>query len=163
MMKKNKFVSLVLAVIGALLVIGGLYFLASYLSYFGQGLIDFVSVNNVETISRCGIVVPDMFLQLRDQFATVIVPLLYLGIPVAVILISVIWFLSGYYFGKSRIQEDLDYESRRKKEIEEEVQKRVGGKKSKPVEEEYEEVEEEEPEEEYEEEETQRRTKKKGR
>lgn len=163
MMKKNKFVSLVLAVIGALLVIGGLYFLASYLSYFGQGLIDFVSVNNVETISRCGIVVPDMFLQLRDQFATVIVPLLYLGIPVAVILISVIWFLSGYYFGKSRIQEDLDFESRRKQEIEKEVQKRVGGSKSKAVEEEYEEVEEEEPEEEYEEEETPRRAKKKGR
>ncbi len=153
-MKKNKFISLVLAIIGSVLVIGGLYLLVSYLSYFGQGLIDFVSVNNVETISRCGIVVPDMFLQLRDQFATTIIPLLYLGIPVAVILFSVIWFLSGYYFGKSRIQEDLDYESRRKQEIEEEVQKRVVGTRSRsrkePEEEEETEEEEEEPEEEEE-------------
>jgi hypothetical protein len=153
MMKKNKLMSLVLAIIGAALVIGGLYLLISYLNYFGQGLIQFVSANNVETISRCGIVVPDMFLQLRDQFATAIIPVLYLGIPVAVILISVIWFLSGYYLGKSRIQEDLESEAKRKMEIEEEVQKRVGGRKSKsPKEEEgYEEVGEVEMEEEPEE------------
>ncbi len=158
-MKKNKLMSLVLAIIGTVLVIGGLYMLISYLNYFGQGLIQFVSVNNVETISRCGIVVPDMFLQLRDQFATAIIPVLYLGIPIAVILVSVIWFLSGYYLGKSRIQEDIESEAKRKKEIEEEVQKRVGGRRPRPVEEkeEYEEAEEEEPEEEPEEESVTRR------
>lgn len=146
-MKKNKLISLFLGIIGALLVIGGLYVAIFYLNYFGQGLIEFVSVNNVESISKCGIVVPDMFLQLRDQFATTILPVLYLGVPIAIILISAIWFLSGYYFGKSRIEEDLEGREKRKKEIEEEVQKRVGkGKMKKEPEEEYE--EEEEPEEE---------------
>ncbi len=154
MMKKNRFISFVLAAIGAVLVLGGLYMLVSYLNYFGQGLIDFVSVNNVDTISRCGIVVPDMFLQLRDQFATAIIPMLYLGFPIAVIVISVIWFLSGYYLGKSVFQEDLESKEKRQKEIEEEVEKRVGGRKTKGSKKEAEEEEyEEEPEEETEEEE----------
>jgi|GEM_PF-1596275 len=160
-MKKNKLISLVLAVIGAVAVLGGLYLVVSYLSYFGQGMIQFVSVNNVDTISRCGIVVPDMFLQLRDQFATAIVPLLYLGFPIAVILISVIWFLSGYYLGKSRIEEDLDTHEKRKKEIDAEVSKRIQQKKPAKTEEETGEIEGEfeEPEEAEEEEEPETRRK----
>lgn len=146
-MKKNKLISIILGIIGAALIIGGLYFLIYYMNYFGQGLIEFVSANNVETISRCGIVVPDMFLQLRDKFATAILPVLYLGIPISVILISAIWFLSGYYFGKSRIEEEHEGKEKRKKEIEEEIQKRVGKKEEEPEEEELEEEEFEEVEE----------------
>ncbi len=155
MMKKNKLISLVLAIIGATLVIGGLYFVISYLSYLGKGVIDFVSVNNVDTISRCGIIVPDMFLQLRDQFAVTIVPLLYLGIPIAVIILSIIWFASGFYLGKSRVEEDLESKERKKREIEDEIEKRLGGRKPKHRKEEIKgEIEEEEPEEEPEEVET---------
>lgn len=151
MMNKNKFISIILGAIGVVFVLGGLYLLVSYLNYFGQGLIDFVSVNNVDTISRCGIVVPDMFTQLRDQFATAIIPMLYLGIPLVVLLMAVIWFLCGYYFGKSRFQEDIESKEKRKREIEEEVEKRVGGRRSKAREESEEEEETEEEEEEEEE------------
>lgn len=137
-MNKNKFFAIVLGILGAVLVIGGLYFTISYLNSLGQGVIDFVSVNNVNTISRCGIVVPEQFIQFRNQFATVILPMLYLGIPLVVILISVIMFFSGYYFGKSRFEEDIGREVRKQKEIEEEVNKRVGEKKPKSTREEAE-------------------------
>lgn len=144
-MKKNKLIGIVLGAIGAILVIGGLYFAIYYLNYFGQGLIEFVSVNNVDSISRCGIVVPDMFLQLRDQFATSVLPVLYIGFPLAVIITAGIMFLSGYYFGRSSHEEDIESAEKREKEIEQEVQKRVVGKKTReePEVEEYEEYEEE--------------------
>lgn len=128
-MFKNRMLSIIFGIIGAVLVIGGLYVVISYLSYIGQGIIAFASSNNLETISKCGIVVPDMFLDMSDKFATTLVPILYLGIPIAVVLISVLWFLSGYYFGKSRIEEEHEGREKRKKEVEEEVQKRVGKKK----------------------------------
>jgi len=124
-MLKNKIMSYILSIIGTVLVIGGLYILISYLSFLGKGAIDFVSTNNVDTISRCGIVVPDMFIQLRDQFATVVVPVLYLGIPVAMILVSIIWFFSGYYFGRYSVEEDLAMEVRKKQEIKQEVEERI--------------------------------------
>ncbi|NYZ77719.1 hypothetical protein H0O02_05405 [Candidatus Micrarchaeota archaeon] len=146
-MYKNKFVSLVLAVIGAVLVIGGLYFAISYLNNLGQGVINFVSVNNVNTISRCGIVVPEEFIAFRDHFATGVLPVLYLGFPIAVILISIVMFLSGYYFGKSRFEDDMEKEVKKQKEIEEEVKKRAVVKKPKEETEE-EPAEEEAPEEE---------------
>ncbi len=145
-MKKNKLIGIILGAIGAILVMGGLYFAIYYLNYFGQGLIEFISVNNVDTISRCGIVVPDMFLQLRDQFSTSVLPVLYIGFPLAVIITAGIMFLSGYYFGRSSHEEDLESVEKREKEIEEEVQKRIVGKKTKEepeVEEEYEVYEEE--------------------
>ncbi len=154
-MLKNKIMSYILSIIGTVIVIGGLYLLISYLSFIGKGAIDFVSVNNVDTISRCGIVVPDMFIQLRDQFATIVVPVLYLGIPVVMILVSIVWFFSGYYFGRYSVEEDLAMEMRKKQEIKQEVEKRLKGKnpsrKVQEPEEEEEEPEEEE-EEEYEEE-----------
>jgi hypothetical protein len=130
-MNKNKVISLILAAVGTVFVIGGLYFTISYLNTLGQGVIDFVSVNNVNTISRCGITVPEKFIEFRDNFATAILPALYLGFPIAVILISVIMFLSGYYFGKCRVEEELEKEVRKQKEIEEEVKKRVAAKKPK--------------------------------
>ncbi len=148
-MNKNKFISLILAAVGVASVIGGLYFTISYLNSLGQGVIDFVSVNNVNTISRCGITVPEKFIEFRDNFATAILPALYLGFPIAVIFISAIMFLSGYYFGKSKVEEDLEKEVRKQKEIEEEVKKRVAVKKpkEKTEEEEFEEELKEEGEE----------------
>jgi len=152
-MMKNKIMSFILSVVGTVMVIGGLYLLISYLSFLGKAAIDFVSANNVDTISRCGIVVPDLFIQLRDQFATVIIPVLYLGIPAAVILLSIIWFFSGYYFGRYSVQEDLELERKKKQEIKHEVEKRLQGKGKKGPSKMQEEPEEEESEEEEEDEE----------
>jgi len=128
---KNKFISLVLAVVGGAFIIGGLYFVISYLNNIGQGVIDFVSVNNVNAISKCGIIVPEKFIELRNNFATVLLPILYLGFPIAVIIIAAIMFLSGYYYGKSKIEDDMERELRKQREIEEEVKRRITTKKPK--------------------------------
>lgn len=152
-MNKNKLLGMVLGVVGLVILIGGLYLAISYVGTLMKTMIDFISSNN-DAISRCGINVPERFVELSNQFATNILPMLYLGIPLAVVLIAVVMFASGYFFGKGALQDELDSERKKKEEIDSEVRKRVGKRTV------IEEPEEEESEEEYEEEE---KPKKKGR
>lgn len=149
-MNRNKFMGIILGLAGLLILVGGLFLAISYLGTLMKGMIDFISAN-ANRISQCGITVPDMFVELRDQFATLILPMLYLGIPVAVIVISVLMFYGGYFFGRGSLQDEMKDKSKKEEEIETEVERRVGTKKKpekEPEEEEPEEMEEEEPEEE---------------
>jgi len=129
-MNKNKTAGTLLAVLGAILLVGGLYLAISYMGTLMKGIIDFLSANSGE-ISDCGIGVPDMFIELKDQFATLILPVLYLGIPLAVVIISVIMFLGGYYYGKGSFQDRLKQEMEHEEKIEQEVERRVGKKSMK--------------------------------
>ncbi len=140
-MNKNKFLGIVLGAVGVVILIGGLYLAISYVGTLMKAMIDFISANS-SAISRCGVTVPDMFMELKDQFATLILPMLYLGIPLAVVLISVVMFAGGYYFGRGSLQDDLRDKDKRQEEIEREVERRVGGRK-KDIEEPEEEMEEE--------------------
>ena len=126
---KNKIFSILLGVIGVILILACLYFTISYLSYIGKVLIDFFSANNVQAISDCGVFIPDEFTEIRNQIPSTILPAVYIGMPLSLILLSVLMFFSGYFFGKHKVEHDLDAHIRREEEIEEEVQKRVGGKK----------------------------------
>ena len=131
---KNKVLSLVFGILGILLLIVSLYFAISYLSYIGKVLIDFFSANNVQTISDCGVVIPDEFTEIRNQIPSTILPAVYIGIPLSLILLSALMFFSGYFFGKHKVESELDAHIRREEEIEEEVKRRTGGKKEKPKE-----------------------------
>jgi len=128
---KNKVLSLLFGIIGVILVIACLYFTISYLSYIGKVLIDFFSANNVQAISDCGVFIPDEFTEIRNQIPSTILPAVYIGMPLALILLAVLMFFSGYFFGKHKVESDLDAHIRREEEIESEVQKRTGGKKEK--------------------------------
>ena len=128
---KNKVLSLLFGIIGVILVIACLYFAISYLSYIGKVLIDFFSANNVQAISDCGVFIPDEFTEIRNQIPSTILPAVYIGMPLSLILLAVLMFFSGYFFGKHKVESDLDAHIRREEEIEDEVQKRTGSKKEK--------------------------------
>ncbi len=142
-MNPSKFMGIVLGVVGVALLIGGIYLAISYVGAIMNAMIDFVATNS-GAISRCGITVPDEIVQLKDQVATTILPALYLGIPLAVILISVIMFAGGYYFGRGSFEDQLKGEKKHEEEVEEEVERRMGKRRR---------VSKKEPEEEEEEEE----------
>ena len=128
---KNKLFAMLFGIIGILLILGSLYFAISYVSYLGKALIDFFSANNVQAISDCGVFIPEDFTEIRNQIPTTILPAVYIGIPLALILIALMMFLSGYFFGKHKVERDFDAEVRREEEIEQEVEKRVGRKTGK--------------------------------
>jgi hypothetical protein len=126
---KNKLVSLVFGAVGVIILIASLYYTISYLSYVGGVVIEFLSTNNVREITDCGVNVPYEFIEIRDQFPSTILPTLYLGLPVILILISVSMFVSGYFFGKHKLEMEIEGEISKQEEIEREVERRTGKKK----------------------------------
>ena len=125
---KNKIISVALGLVGAVLVVSSLYFGISYLSYLGKVVIEFLSANDIQTLTSCGVVVPPAFTEMRDQFPTAILPMLYLGIPLLLIAISLVMFGSGYYYGKHNMETEAEVHKQREEHIQREVERRTGGK-----------------------------------
>lgn len=125
---KNKIFAIVLGLLGAILVIASLYFAISYFSYLGKVIIEFFSANNMDSLASCGIVVPSAFTEIRDQFATTLIPMLYLGIPLFLVAVSLIMFGSGYFYGKHSMEMQAEAHRLREEHIQREVERRTGGK-----------------------------------
>ncbi len=125
---KNKILSFVLGLAGAVLVVASLYFAISYFSYIGKAIIDFLAANNVENLTSCGIVVPSAFMDIRDMFPATILPMLYLGIPLLLVAISALMFGSGYFYGKHAMDSEAEALRKREEHIQSEVDRRTGTK-----------------------------------
>lgn len=131
---KNKILAIVLGAIGAAMVIAGLYLAISYFSYIGKVIIDFFSANNMDNLASCGIVVPAAFTEIRDQFPTTLLPMLYLGIPLFLVALSLVMFGSGYFYGKHSMEMEAEAHRQREEHIQREVERRMGAKAQKPEE-----------------------------
>jgi len=125
---KNKILSFVLGLAGAILVVASLYFAISYFSYIGKAIIDFLAANNVENLTSCGIVIPSAFMDIRDMFPATILPMLYLGIPLLLVAISALMFGSGYFYGKHSIENEAETHRKREEHIQSEVDRRIAMK-----------------------------------
>ncbi|MFA5412663.1 MAG: hypothetical protein WC350_04940 [Candidatus Micrarchaeia archaeon] len=125
---KNKILALALGILAVVVLVGGLYYALTYLGYVGNLLISFFSANSVESINTCGLYVPQGFNEIRDQIATSILPMLYLGLPLTLLLISVLMFLSGLFYGKHTMETAAEMHKEREEHIQREVERRVGGR-----------------------------------
>ena len=123
-MNRTKFMGMVLGLIGVILLAGGIYLAITYVGNILNATVEFVGRNSI-AISKCGISVPDEVMQLREQIATTIIPGVYLGIPLAVIVISLIMFAGGYFYGRGSYQDQLNNEKKRQDKVEQEVERRL--------------------------------------
>jgi len=101
----------------------------TYLGFIGKALIEFFSAGNIQSMNECGITTPQEFVDIRNQLPTTLLPAIYIGIPVSLILISALMFFSGYFFGKHTVEIELDAHIKREDEIEDEIKRRTGKKK----------------------------------
>lgn len=124
---KNKIIAIVLGLVGAALVVSSLYFGITYVSYLGKAMIDFLAANDLQTLNSCGIVVPPAFIQMSEEFPSIL-PVLYLGIPLLVVVISLIMFGSGYYYGKDKMEREANAHKEKEEHIQREVERRTGAK-----------------------------------
>lgn len=127
-MNGTKFMGIVLGLAGVILLAGGIYFAITYVGSILTAMVDFVTANS-NAISRCGITVPEEVSALKGDITTTILPAVYLGIPLAVILISAIMFAGGYFFGKGSYQDQLNKQKKQEEQVEEEVERRTTRKK----------------------------------
>ncbi len=169
-MNKSKMVGFLFVLLGALVIVGSAYVIIAYASAMFGAIVDFVTTNDFAKLQQCGVTPPAQFNKLKNELTTVVLPSLYIGLPLLLIILSFLMFLAGFYYHKGRHEEEL----RRVEEMEREMVHRVVKKmqkgpqpvtrRSMPEDDEEEPEEEPEPEDELEEdseEELPRRTRKK--
>jgi len=153
-MNKYKMIGLLFVVLGVLVIVGAAYLIIMYASEMLTAIVDFVTTSDFAKLQQCGVTLPQEFHKLKNELTTIVLPFLYLGLPLLLILLSFLMFLGGFYYHRGRYEDemsrmqDLERQMLRKavKKIE-----RVRTPAPPETEEEEEEFEEEEPEEEEEE------------
>ncbi|MBN2478322.1 hypothetical protein JXB01_03470 [Candidatus Micrarchaeota archaeon] len=130
---KNKILSIFLALFAVLLVVGSVYLFISYISELGEGFITFFSSSNMQKMSsaQCGLEIPPEFESIRSNLAGVILPAIYLGLPLLLVAISLLMFGSGYYYGKHKTIEKYHLEKKVKEEVRTKVNEKMKSEKEK--------------------------------
>jgi hypothetical protein len=116
-MSKYKLVSYLFILLGVLVIIGSAYVIISYASDIINAIVNFVTTNDYSKLQQCGVTPPSQFNKLKNEFATVILPVLYIGLPAILIVISALMFLAGFYYYRGRLED----ESRKQEELEREM------------------------------------------
>jgi hypothetical protein len=133
-MNKNKFFSWFFVVLAAAVMIGSVFVFVSYATDILNAIVDFITSNDLKKLAQCGAVLPPQFERIKGDFTTLILPLLYYGIPGLLLAVSILMFYSGYFYHKGHHED----ETRKRDDIEREMirkaAERVARQKAKEVE-----------------------------
>jgi hypothetical protein len=147
MASKNKMVSYLFVILGLLVMAGAAYLIVSYATVLLGAIVDFVTTNDFAKLQQCGVNTPEQFNQVKADLTGVILPFMYLGIPLLFLVISAIMFMAGYYYHKGRHEDESWNKAELEKKIVHKVVKRMESSKPNPATpEEYLEPEQEAPE-----------------
>jgi hypothetical protein len=116
-MNKNTIVSVLFVVLALIVAGGSIYLILSYATDMLNAIVTFVSTNNLTDLEKCGMNMPSEFAKVRAELATLILPFLYIGMPAILIVVGILMFLAGFYFHKSRHED----EAKKKEQIEREM------------------------------------------
>jgi len=158
-MNKFKMIGILFVVLGALVIISASYLVMSYASDLLTAIVDFVTTTDFQKLQQCGVTAPGEFHKLKNELATMVLPFLYLGIPIILIILSVLMFLGGFYYHRGRDMDEMEKTKELERHLLRKAVKKIQGEKPSSDEPE-EEIEEAEFEEEPEEEETKKSKKK---
>ncbi len=116
---KEKLLSWIFLGIGIVIILGCVYAVLVFSGTVLSAIVDFVANNDLNKIkSQCAAYVPPQFEDIKRDFATLILPILYLGVPVTLIILSALMFQAGYYRRKAE-------EAEGKKPLEERYKEKV--------------------------------------
>ncbi|MGB9719147.1 MAG: hypothetical protein ACPL06_00960 [Candidatus Anstonellales archaeon] len=118
---KDKFLSLVFLALGIVIILASVYAVLVFSGSVLSAIVDFVANNDLNKIkSQCAAYVPAQFEDIKRDFATVILPMLYLGVPVTLIILSALMFQAGYYRRKAEeMESEKSLEHKYKEKIKE--------------------------------------------
>ena len=113
-MSKYKLVSYLFIILGLLVIAGVVYVIISYASDLINAIVNFVTSSDYSKLQQCGVTPPSQFYKLQAEFATLILPALYIGLPALLAIVSALMFLAGFYFHRGKMEDD----SRKSEELE---------------------------------------------
>lgn len=107
-MNRSKLVGILFVVLGMVVVMGSAYLIITYSSNVLNAMLDFVTTNDFAKLQSCGVNLPPQFLQLKEELTDVLLPFLYLGLPLILVILSMLMFAGGYYYrmGKEKDEQE---------------------------------------------------------
>ena len=119
-MNRNKIASFAFILMTLVLIVGLAFMILSYSNAILSALMDFATANNFVKMQQCGVIMPSAFNQIRADIPSLILPFLYMGLPLLLIVISILMFLAGIYYDKGKSSEkeedaDADYKADEKR------------------------------------------------
>ncbi len=130
-MNKSKLVGYLFVVLGALMIVGSAYVIIAYASEMMTAIVDFVTTNDFSKLQQCGVTPPSQFNKLKNDLTTVVLPSLYIGLPLLLIILSFLMFLGGYHYHKGRHEEELKKVEEMERMMVHRVVKKMSTEKSK--------------------------------
>jgi hypothetical protein len=82
-----------------------------------NAIVTFVSSNDISKLDKCGMTIPPEFIKLKTDLATLILPFMYIGMPVILIVVGVLMFLGGFYYNKSRFEDEKSKKDQMEREM----------------------------------------------
>lgn len=118
---KDKVLSWVFLILGIAIILASVFAIIVFSGSVLSAIVDFVANNDLNKIkSQCAAYVPPQFEDIKKDFATIILPMLYLGVPITLILLSVFMFQAGYYRRKAeQAEKEKPLEHRYKEKLKE--------------------------------------------
>jgi hypothetical protein len=105
-MSKYKFVSGLFVILGLLVIVGAAYVIIQYATGMINAVVDFVTTNDYSKLQQCGITPPSEFAKVKNEFATLILPTLYIGLPGLLLVVSALMFLAGFYYHRGKLEDE---------------------------------------------------------
>ncbi len=106
LMNRYKLISYLLILLGVIVIVGSGYLIFSYASTIISAIVNFISTNDYSKLTQCGVNTPPEFNKVKADFATVILPFFYVGLPVLMILVSYLMFMAGFFFHRGKHEDD---------------------------------------------------------
>jgi uncharacterized protein YneF (UPF0154 family) len=125
-MNKYKMVSYLFVLLGVIVIVGAAYFIISYSSDILGSIVNFVTTNDFTKLQQCGINTPAQFSKIRTDLTTVILPFMYVGIPLLLIIVSALMFMAGVYYHKGKFEDEAKKHEEMEREMVHKLVQRMG-------------------------------------
>ncbi len=105
-MNRYKLISYLLILLGVVVIVGSGYLIYSYASTIISAIVNFISTNDYSKLQQCGVNTPPEFNKVKADFATLILPFFYVGLPVLLIIVSYLMFMAGFFYHRGKQEDD---------------------------------------------------------
>jgi len=101
-MGKNNRVSGVLVLIVILAIAMSTFMAVAYSTGVLTAAVAFASTDQIAKIQSCGVTLPPELFRLQADVPGFVLPAIYVGFPSLMIIISILMFIAGYYYGSGK-------------------------------------------------------------
>ncbi|MDD5171453.1 MAG: hypothetical protein PHF60_00260 [Candidatus ainarchaeum sp.] len=129
-MNRYKLMSYFFILLGVIVVVGSLYVIITYASDLINAIVNFVTTNDYSKLQQCGVSYPPQFDKLKAEFATMILPALFIGLPLLLIVLSALMFMAGFHYRWGKFQDDSRKHEELKQELVHKIRRRMEGEKA---------------------------------